>query len=208
MVVIGGHLHRSDPVLIAPESEIATPLGPLAVDRDLAAHIADGVDAARDRHADNTVEIQMPFVAYLFETTRVVYLRVPPAEVAIQVGELLAEYARTNSTGIRVIGSTDLSHYGPNYGSVEYGVGPEAARLVRENLDRPVVRLMLEMDAEAVIDHAVRTRSACSSGAAAAAISFARASGCLNAEEVGYHTSREIQPADSFVGYAGIGFAP
>jgi AmmeMemoRadiSam system protein B len=206
--VIGGHLHRSDPVLVAPEDEIATPLGPLTVNRELASLIAGNVESAADRRADNTVEIQMPFVAYLFETTDVVYLRVPPSEAAIRVGSLVAEYASGRPGGVRVIGSTDLSHYGPNYGSSEYGVGPEARRLVRDNLDRPFVQRMLDMDAEAVIDHAERTRSACSAGAAAAAIAFARGAGCTSAQEVGYYSSREIQPSDSYVGYAGVGFAP
>ena len=49
--------------------------------------------------------------------------------------------------------------------------------------------------------------SACSSGAAAAAIAFAKAMKAEKAELLGYATSLEIRRASSFVGYCAISYS-
>jgi AmmeMemoRadiSam system protein B len=207
VVVAGGHLGPSDPVMIAPEDQLSTPLGLLTVDRELSDRLKRALRAIDDRHPDNTVEIQLPFVAYLFPSASVVYVRVPPSPDAIHLGETLAQYARSTGRQIRVIGSTDLTHYGPNYGFVEHGRGAKAVEWVRDANDAPLIETMLSMNDVGAISQALRDRSACSPGAAATAIAFARESGCVRGEEVDYYTSYSIQPAESFVGYAGIGFA-
>ena len=63
---------------------------------------------------------------------------------------------------------------------------------------------MLEMDIDAALGRADRERSACSIGGAAAAMAFARAVGASSARLVGYMTSYDVHPDESFVGYAGI----
>ena len=76
--------------------------------------------------------------------------------------------------GIVVIGSTDLTHYGPNYGFTAKGSGVQAVDWVRDKNDRGVIDAMIRMDPEAVIREGLSNDNACCCGAAAAAIDRGR----------------------------------
>ena len=78
---------------------------------------------------------------------------------------------------------------------------------VREVNDRRFIDAVLAMDVEAVIERALGERSACSAGGALAAMGFARERGVSRGELLRYCTSRDVHPAESFVGYAGIVFS-
>ena len=60
------------------------------------------------------------------------------------------------------------------------------------------------MDAEGLLDHALKNDSACSAGAAASALATCKALGSKKGVLLDYYTSYDIMPDDSFVGYAGI----
>jgi AmmeMemoRadiSam system protein B len=62
------------------------------------------------------------------------------------------------------------------------------------------------MDGEAVLLRGEEDHSACSFGAAAAALSFAQANGAVRAELLGYASSLDVRKDESFVGYAAVGF--
>ena len=208
VVVVGGHLSASDPVMAAGEDALDTPLGKIASDGEMLLALRKILPLLTDRAADNTVEIQLPFVKYLFPSARALYLRAPPALEAIRLGKGLAAAARDLGRKTGVIGSTDLTHYGPNYGFSPAGGGDRALAWVREVNDREFVDRLLEMDAEGAIGHAEENRSACSAGGAAAAAAFARSRGVKAGRLVRYLTSHEVYPDESFVGYAAIVFAP
>jgi hypothetical protein len=105
---------------------------------------------------------------------------------------------------IKVIGSTDLTHYGSNYGFVSKGSGKQAVDWVRNENDRRVINAMLELDAAKVIAEARANQNACCAGAAATAIETAKNLGADSANELVYATSYDKSPGDSFVGYVGI----
>lgn len=205
VVVVGGHLRREDPVLIAGEDAIETPLGDLEVDAELSQEIRDRLGAARDTHPDNTVEVQLPFIACLHDMPKVVYARCPPSDTAAELGRIVSAYARDNP-GIVVVGSTDLTHYGPSYGFTDHGAGQQAVEWVKHHNDERFISALLRQDPAEIVHTAVADRSACSSGAAAAAAAFSSQLGCRSAELVGYYTSYDVAPNDSFVGYAGVGY--
>jgi hypothetical protein len=206
VVVIGGHMHPGSGVYVFPEDEYATPLGTVSSDSRLRGRLSERMNAAPDRQADNTVEVQLPFVGYLFPSARVLGLRVEPTAHAMELGDALANAA--NDLGIRlaVVGSTDLTHYGPSYGFMPRGTGEAALRWVREENDRGEVDALLQQDFQRALTWAQERRAACSAGGAAAAGAYARAVGRSGGHLVGYMTSADIHPGDSFVGYAGIVF--
>jgi AmmeMemoRadiSam system protein B len=72
--------------------------------------------------------------------------------------------------------------------------------------DKGFIDALLGMNCELALTHAVKKDSACSSGAAVAALGFALESGASSARLLGYSTSLELRPDDSFVGYAAIAF--
>jgi AmmeMemoRadiSam system protein B len=107
---------------------------------------------------------------------------------------------------IFVLGSTDLTHYGYNYGFMPKGDGKDAVEWVKHTNDRHVVDLMLDLDGEGVIHEALKNQNACCSGAAGAAIVTAKELGAKRGEKIEYTTSYDIRPDSSFVGYVGIVF--
>jgi len=116
------------------------------------------------------------------------------------------ETAREQGSAITVIGSTDLTHYGPNYGFISHGSGSQAVDWVRTENDRRVIDAMIRMDAEAVIREGLSHDNVCCAGAAAGAIAAGKALGAAKGEALAYATSYEKHPGSSFVGYVGVLF--
>lgn len=124
----------------------------------------------------------------------------------MQLGQAVAQTAQELKLSLLAFGSSDLTHYGPNYGWAPKGYGAAAVQWVREVNDKEYVDRALKMDAEGVLQAAAKDQSSCSAGATAAAISAARTMGAAKAALVDYYTSYDIRPDTSFVGYAGILF--
>lgn len=210
LVVFGMHLHPADPCVLMPEGAWETPFGEIIVEAQLAGELAKQfsftLETVNNFAQDNTIELQLPFIKYFFENTRIVAMGVPPAKSSLAIGRAVVEIAKRLDMRIKVIGSTDLTHYGPNYGFVSKGAGPGAVDWVRQENDRRIIDLMLDMDAEKVIDEALAHQNACCAGAAATAIQTAQHLGADQAQSIAYATSYDKNPADSFVGYVGIVF--
>jgi MEMO1 family protein len=204
IVIIGGHLAPADGILCAFDAEYETPLGSLPVDLELASRLSALVPMAEDRWADNTVEVQLPFVRHFFPAARCLGMRAPPSPRAGELGRAIAEAARTGSIRVGVVGSTDLTHYGSNYGFTPAGAGERAVEWVTGVNDRRFIEALLAMDEASAVERAVGEHSACSAGGAVAAMAFARECGATRSELLDYRTSRDVFPADSFVGYAGV----
>ena len=210
VVVFGMHLHAGSPRYMMPEGEWETPFGPIAVDTALANALtreyAFELETPTRFNQDNTIELQMPFIRYFFKDARVVAMGVPPAAGTLSLAQTVVDTAREMDLGIVVIGSTDLTHYGPNYGFTAKGSGPQAVDWVRDKNDRKVIDAMIRMDPETVIREGLANDNACCCGAAAAAITAGKALGARQADELVYATSYDKSPGDSFVGYVGMLF--
>ncbi|GAB6904224.1 conserved hypothetical protein [Desulfosarcina cetonica] len=210
VVVFGMHLHPGSPRYIMPEGAWETPFGPVPVDTEMAGALARQypfqLETPSRFHQDNTIELQMPFIRYFFPHSRVVAMGAPPAIETLALARSVVETANTLGRSMVAIGSTDLTHYGPNYGFTTKGSGPKAVEWVREENDRRVINAMLRMDPEAVLREGLAHDNACCSGAAAAAIAAGKAMGAVSAEELVYGSSYDKSPGDSFVGYVGVLF--
>ncbi len=207
MVIIGGHLGPADGILAAFEDSYETPLGEVEADLALLEEVRRIVPVREDRTADNSVEVHLPFVRYLFPEVRALALRACPSPEAEKLGSALVEAARRQGKAVAVVGSTDLTHYGSGYGFAPAGSGEKALQWVRETNDRRLIECLVRMDFEAALTRALHERSACSAGGALAAMTYARHNGVQEGELVRYMTSYDVYPAQSFVGYAGILYA-
>ena len=105
---------------------------------------------------------------------------------------------------MKIIGSTDLTHYGDNYGFTPHGIGAGAGKWVKEVNDRRRIEALVAVELEKALERAGREHSACSVGAAVAAARFAERSGAQGGELLEYRTSYDLSPSPFFVGYAGI----
>ena len=210
VVILGMHLHPASANHMMSRGAWETPFGPLPVAEDLAAALLEQFDfqvETPDRFVqDNTIELQMPFVKKLLDPKTVLGIGVPPTDRSLDIGRAVVTWARANQRRFRIIGSTDLTHYGPNYGFSPQGIGRQAVEWVRNQNDREVIDAMLAADAEKVISVAMHHQNACCAGAAATAIAAAKHAGATRSETIAYATSHDKSPGDSFVGYAGILF--
>ena len=210
VVVFGMHMHPGSTPCIYTAGEWETPFGGLRVATDLAGDLAEkftfSVNQEEDFFRDNTIELQLPFVKYFFDSAEFIPIGVPPAPFALKLGEAVAEIAANKGLKLMVIGSTDLTHYGPNYGFMSKGTGPAALDWVRGENDKKVIEAMIAMQPEEVIKQGLANHNACCSGAAAAAITAGIKAGAQKGECLTYATSADKSPGSSFVGYVGMVF--
>lgn len=210
IIIFGMHMHtRSIPCLSA-SGEWETPFGFLPVDSELALEIesSSGIRFQKAQGSfsrDNTIELQLPFVRYFFGDVKIVCIGVPPSESAVTAGIHAVRSARKLGRSIKVISSTDLTHYGPNYGFHPKGRGMDAVEWVKKQNDAGFIVKACSLDPDTIIKEALYNQNACCPGAAAAFAAASRENGLGGpANLVDYFTSYDIIPSDSFVGYAGI----
>jgi len=204
VIIVGGHMRPGDGTAIANEKSFETPFGPMSAAEEFKNKLKDQIPLKADNAADNTVEIQLPIVRYLFPEAEVLWIRVGAGEEAVELGRVCAGIAGTLSERVCMIGSTDLTHYGPNYGFAPKGIGQQALEWAQQENDGGIIKHMLQMQSENVLYWGNQRKAACSPGAAVAAMEFAVAHGCEEGVLTGYDSSYSIHPDSSFVGYAGI----
>ena len=208
VIVLGGHLAPKDPVVAMCEGEWETPLGAFAIHGGCAEKLKAlpglVLETESRNYPDNSTELQLPFARYHFPRAELLPLRVRPGAAAQKLGLLLAEYLETSGLRAVVVASTDLTHYGPNYGFEPKGGGAEALRWASEENDQDFIRAVEMGESEAIISMADRQRNACSAGAVAAINELARARG-QRFNVVGHTTSAASRFGDTrnFVGYLG-----
>ena len=207
VVIAGGHLSEYDSVLIAEEDYYETPLGNLKKSAPLFEKLFDSEIVKTDRIQDNTVEVQLPFIKYYFPESEIIWLRMPPHYEKVEIiSSVFKSFEKETGKNISVVGSTDLTHYGLNYGFMSHGRGENAVKWVKNVNDKNYIDFLMNYKVNESLKHSLKERSACSSGGAALAALFAAESGCSSSELVYYYTSNDVYPSDSFVGYAGIIF--
>ena len=210
IILFGMHLGPGSPRFMMTSGGWETPFGIVEIDEELAGRLADQfsfeIETTRHFSRDNTIELQLPFVKYFFPDSRLVAVGVPPEAASLEIGQAVVGIAAELGMHIKIIGSTDLTHYGFNYGFTSHGTGESAVRWVRDQNDRRMIEAMLAMQPEKVIEEAGASHNACCAGAAATAIASARQLGATRSEQMAYATSYDKSPGDSFVGYVGIVF--
>jgi AmmeMemoRadiSam system protein B len=204
VAVFGGHLGGNSPPLLVTDEAWETPLGNVTLATEFYEPLRKRLPLKEEYPGDNTIEIQLPFVKHFFPNAKVLALRAPQSQEAIALGEAVAAIAGELKLSLLAFGSTDLTHYGPNYGWAPKGFGPEAVKWVKEVNDKKFVDLALKMDGAGMLQAAAQDQSACSAGGAVAAVAAAKKLGATKANLIEYYTSYDVMPGDSFVGYAGI----
>jgi MEMO1 family protein len=198
------------------ESEAwACPLGEVVVDVGLREKLVRrgvvAVDAAAHR-SEHSIEVQIPFIRHLFPEAKILPLTVPPTHGALALGEGLAEIVKDSGQAVVVIGSTDLTHYGPRYGFTPMGAGSEGLHWAKEVNDRAFIDWALELDSERLLAGAIENGNACGPGAAAATIGAARGLGVQRGVLLAHTHSNDVlrrkmgSASHDSVGYAALVF--
>jgi hypothetical protein len=165
LVIFGMHMHSAAPPVIMTQGAWQTPLGELPIAEDLANHLAAQfafeIESPHALNRDNTIELQLPFIRHFFGPVPIVPLGVPPSSEALRIADAVVTYARAQNRRIKIIGSTDLTHYGPDYAFSGQGQGETAVKWVREENDRRFIDALLALAPGRVIDEALRRQNAC-----------------------------------------------
>lgn len=144
LVILGpNHQGVGAAAALPSHAEWETPLGPVAIDRDLAEAIRSAsrwLEVDDRAHArEHSIEVQLPFLRSLMPGTRLVPIAIGgigPAEVQ-DVGRALAEGVRATGRRAVVVASTDFSHY--------------VSRAVAERQDRHALDAIRALDAEGLL---------------------------------------------------------
>jgi hypothetical protein len=194
----------------------AGPLGDATIDDRLAERIMGMTNLITDdpyaHDREHSIEVQIPFLQHIWPEAKILPIIVAPTHQAVEVGKAVARTIETHKADALVVGSTDLTHYGPNYGFTPRGIGSDALKWAKDVNDRRLIDLMLKLDAGGVIPQAATDRSACGAGAVAATIAACRQLGAAQAVLIEHTTSHEVagrtyyESPSMAVGYAGIVF--
>jgi AmmeMemoRadiSam system protein B len=209
VAVLGGHLPAGSPRLFAMEDAVRTPFGPMPIDMELRSVLQKDLGGIEDRFRDNTVEVLLPMVHFFFPRAKLLWLRLPSETSSLDAGKTIAQTAAKLNRKINVLASTDLTHYGRNYGFSPQGTGMAALRWMRDVNDANFIRAVTAGQIDEVLRCAERERSACSAGAVLGAMGFAEEAGLGEARLLEYATSADAldgETPDSFVGYAAFSF--
>ncbi len=217
IVLFGGvHRHRSGETALFAGGRWETPVGPVEVDARLAERILGHTNLIADdpyaHESEHSLEVQLPLLLHLFPKAKIVPLMVPPMPTAAEVGRSVAGTLKAYDYNAIVVGTTDLTHYGPNYGFVGHGLGDEGNRWAKQENDARFIELLRTLAYDELVPEAARHRNACSSGAAAATVAAAVALGAKQATVLEHTNSAEVAASmsagaqDNSVGYVGMVF--
>lgn len=209
VVMFGSHRGAHGPNTIFCGDQWQTPLGNLTNASEYATYLAELLSLSEEPvmppRPDNAVELHLPMVRYFFPQAKLLMLGVAAAPIAIDIGNKIGDFIYQKGLSAVFVGSTDLTHYGPNYGFMPHGLGKEAVNWVRNQNDHELIEHVLSQNLDEILAHADLHHSACCPGAIAATLAATNAYGQkINPKLIEYSQSCDFYPSSSFVGYASI----
>jgi len=207
IVVLGGHNPSGAPLVTYDDDSWELPTGVLKRENELTsrvhARLSSDMRTVDEWAADNTIEVVMPLIAALYPRLHWAAWRVPADERALTFGTILYESAGDLGLHIGVVGSTDLTHYGPDFNFTPWESRKNPAAWVTKR-DRKFLEAISAFQGAKALEMANVDHTACSVGAALAAMAFAQKAGATSGRILSHTTSQDVHPASSFVGYGSI----
>lgn len=186
------------------KEDFETPLGVIKTDNQLVESLLKKCDFLKEGVIrEHAVEVQLPFLQYLFKTDfKIVPIVIPSPKNYKELGKAIASVCRD----CIVIASSDFTHYGYNYGFMPFEA--EDAKEGMKELDSGAVKFIEKLDSEGFLKYIEKTGATiCGEYAIAAAIESVKAMKAKKAELLGYYTSGDVSgDYSSAVGYAAIRF--
>jgi AmmeMemoRadiSam system protein B len=199
VLVLGpNHTGAGAHVAVAPHASWHTPLGPQAVDRDLADRLISADPAfeldAGAHWREHSIEVQLPFLRRRRPDVAVLPVCVGHLDLAgcLRLGAAVAAVAAELDEPLGIVASSDMTHYRPD----------DVAR----DQDHRAIEAALDRSPEALYETVHREGiTMCGVVPATIALAAANRMGAAGAHLVAYATSGETSgDFSSVVGYAGI----
>lgn len=212
VVIFGAHRGPFGPTTIFSSDSWETPVGNLINAAPIAQEIKQELGIAsepeRPGRPDNAAEVHMPFIKHFFPKAEFLMLGVPASQEALAIGNTVEKISKSFKRNAVFIGSTDLTHYGPQYNFSDHGEGDAAKSWVRDTNDRGFIDPLLQANPLEALKHAEAHQSACCPGAALASWQAAQNSKeqVATGHEITHYLSSDVIPGDNFVGYCSLIF--
>ncbi len=157
VIVFGSHRGPQGPNTLFRGEGWDTPLGLAKTDQEVAAELFSELSFMPEPEApkrpDNAVEVQMPFIRHFFPHAKTIMMGVAASKEAIGIGKSVGEICKNLGRDTVFVGSTDLTHYGPNYGYMPQGIGEKAVQWVRNENDRGFLQALEASQFGTAIEH-------------------------------------------------------
>ena len=211
IVILGGHNPPGGRLVRYDEDAWDFPTGRLYRDAEISdsvnSRLSDEYNPVAESSADNTVEVVLSMAAALIPEVEWAAWRVPSDKRSLDFGRVLAETVEKTDKRVVVIGSTDLTHYGPNYSFMPKESQSDPHGWV-EKRDYKILQALANFDGIGALEAANRQMSACSAGGAVGAMEYARVLGAVTGTILDYSTSSDLYRSSSFVAYGSIIWEP
>ncbi len=166
-------------------------------------------EALERKLTEHAVEVELPLIQQAWPNAAVLPIEVPLIEDALSIGYATA--ARIMSEKLRPVflASSDLTHYGQNYGLAPAGLGFPGLRWAMEN-DQRLLLLVNQYQAEQIVPEVRGRMNACGGGAIAAMLAACREFGATEARVLrhtnSFQTLADVAPQspNNAVGYAAV----
>lgn len=203
------HTYGVERPAVFPEGAWETPLGDMPVAHGLIRDYFDEslfLHSARAHEGEHSIEVQLPFLKYLYPRSRIIPVSVPPG-----IQKNLTDYVnileklKEDHPEVIFIASTDLTHYGFRYGDSSLGTGAAGYEYVTRQKDPEFIKKVSRGEWKEIIPYALEHQSACGPGGVALICGLFR-QGVIRLLE--YTTSYDKMPAGglhSFVTYGSWG---
>lgn len=183
-VLLGvNHRGAGAPLALSPDDGWMTPLGISPVDTKLGQRLralAPGIVPDASAHAaEHSIEVQVPFLQYLFGELPILPVLLGHAsdDVVSRLGQALATLSEEH--GLLIIASTDFSHY--------------VSQEIAHRLDQSALDAIAALQPTALIDTVRRLEmTMCGVLPVAALLAAAQALGACSASILHYHTSGDV----------------
>jgi len=220
-VVILGPNHLGYPgTYVMKEGKWETPFGIVDVDSAMANSIIDRVNGNVDtnplaQEGEHSIEVQIPFLqSVLGDKFKLVPISMGSYThtVVRSLGEAIASSVKGSGKDVILIATTDMTHYGLNYGYTPAGLDPAQAKRWVYEVDQKLIGLITAMKAEELLDTVNRNGyTMCGSGPVAALLVALSRLGVTEGKLLKYATSYDVaggneEEVDAMVGYAAIDF--
>mgnify|MGYP005839620671 CR=1 FL=1 len=216
VVVVFGAIHtpvRVDYAALDTHATWVVPGGQSPVHEQLQRQLAEqsGTFAFDERlhRFEHAVEVELPILQLAFPDAAILPVEVPVSGRAVEVGRQTAQRIQQSNLRAIYLASSDLTHYGPNYGFYPAGIGLPGIQWANDN-DRRLLDLVRKLAAEAIVPEVRAHYNACGGGAIAAMLAACLEHGATQATILrhtnSYETLADVQPQlpDNAVGYAGV----
>jgi hypothetical protein len=204
-IIIGTNHHT--PINSISTDDFETPLGTAKNDKRFSEILLKNKIFTKDEQRfEHSIEVQLPFLQYLDKNAKIVPILASTRKIEElkEIARLITDTAKKLKRKIRVIASSDFTHYGYSYEFVPFTAAEAKTKI--EELDKKAIKSILILDSKGFLEKAEDT-TICGQAAIAAAIETCKILGSKKAILLKYTNSAKISGSyDNVVSYASVIF--